>query len=380
MFSKVFNPAYIKSLVSDKPVSREEILAFGDPEEFPKEASTPISLEQAARLIRRFVPQDWRWVNLATTLRRGHLWRNKLFLMPPLYISDGDPGHGGCLDHCIYCPWRHGIVPPEQLRRLTFQETLEETRHLINLGYGDIEIVAATDPVLLSGELASGFVSSAKAGGAKHVGVNFFPLKQPSDYHQLAVDGCDFAIVWQETYRQDVYKQLHPSGPKANFTYRLDAHDRALRGGIKTVGVAFLGGLTDWRFETLATIAHAQYLQKEYGANIIFGMPRWKPSPATQSQVAPAYYGDAEYEFVGMLYSLAAPSALPWFSTREHFDLSARGAAGGGCLFTLDCSTAVGGYTSTGGAPQFPVYSRSFKEGKEWLQKLGFDPQVHLPW
>jgi hypothetical protein len=138
--------------------------------------------------------------------------------------------------------------------------------------------------------------------------------------------------------------------------------------------------LADWRLEALVTIAHAQYLRKEYGANIIFGMPRWKHGAGVLIDVAPAFYGDAEYEFVGALCSLAIPSALPWFSTREHFDLSARCARGGGCLFTLDCSTSVGGYSSSDGFAQFPVYSRPFPEGIKWLRSLGFDPQIHLPW
>jgi 2-iminoacetate synthase len=325
--------------------------------------------------------KDWYFPIIKEAIvRRKKLWRNRLFLMPPLYISDGDPNRQGCLDYCIYCPWRHGNVPSDKLKRLTAAETNSEAGYLLQLGYGDIELVAATDSELLNSQNAARMVVATREAGAKNVGINFFPLKRTEDYRTLAEVGCAFAIVWQETYLPDVYAEMHPRGPKMNMEYRLDAHDRALHGGIKTVGLAFLGGLADWRFEVLATIQHARYLQEEFGANVIFGMPRWKNGAGIPIHVAPAFYGDKEYELVGALYSLAIPDALVWFSTREHFELSARCARGGGCIFTLDCSTEVGGYTRKEGFAQFPVYSKTFADGVEWLKSLGFQPEIHLPW
>ena len=35
-------------------------------------------------------------------------------------------------------------------------------------------------------------------------------------------------------------------------------------------------------------------------------------------------YTDADYVFVGALYSLTVPDAMPWFSTREQFELAKR--------------------------------------------------------
>ncbi len=371
MFSKVFDPGSIFSLLHRSvPNSMEVEEILGEPD---------LLLRQVAALVAAFSNPMLRYRIIEEAVaRRTKKWGGRLFLMPPLYISGGDPKRGGCLDHCVYCPWRNRNVPTEQVRRLTVEETRAEAQHLLSLGYGDIELVAATDSELLKAERAAQFVQAVNDAGTKNVGINFFPLQEAKDYRQLEAAGCTFAIVWQETYLPEVYREKHPCGPKSNFEYRLDAHDRALQGGIKTVGLAFLGGLADWRFEALATIEHAQYLSNEYGANVIFGMPRWKPGPNTQINAVP--YVDDEYELVGALYFLALPGSLVWFSTREHFDRSAHCARGGGCLFTLDCSTAVGGYTSIGGQPQFPVYTLSFKEGVPWLEGLGFKPQFHLPW
>ncbi|MEK9151135.1 MAG: hypothetical protein AAB547_00720 [Patescibacteria group bacterium] len=374
MFSKKFSSLKIEELLRNSKPETSDIQGI-------LEEAGAVSLKSAAKLILAF-ENDLARENIFEKAKqvRAETWKKKLFLMPPLYISDGDPNRGGCLDYCVYCPWRHGNVPADKLKRMNADEVHKEATHLLQLGYGDIELVAATDPELLKGQNAARMVAATKEAGVQNVGINFFPLKRVDDYRVLADAGCTFAIVWQETYVADTYKGAHPHGPKANMRYRLDAHDRALQGGIKTVGVAFLGGLADWRFDALATLDHALYLRKEYGANIIFGMPRWKDGAGIPMHTAPAFYGDKEYEFVGALYSLAIPEALPWFSTREHFDLSVRCAKGGGCMFTLDCSTEVGGYTKEGGFAQFPVYSRSFAQGVEWLRNLGYDPQIHLPW
>lgn len=161
--------------------------------------------------------------------RRTQRWGGKLFLMPPLYISGGDPHHGGCLDYCVYCPWQNENVPARQIRRLTTDEVVEQICYLIGIGYGDIELVAATDPELLKAEKAAKFVRVARAAGAQDIDINFFPLWLTEDYRQLTAAGCSFAIVWQEIYLPDVYRQMHPRGLKANMQYRLNAHNRALQ-------------------------------------------------------------------------------------------------------------------------------------------------------
>lgn len=372
MYSEHFRPMDLVRMLEAHAPSPAEVMDLV--------SAHTLDLPVVARLLLAVHDEASRKAVVAAAVRhRERIWQNRLFLMPPLYVSDGDPTRGGCLDHCVYCPWRHGNVPEGQLVRLCPQEVRDEAVYLVGLGYGDVELVAATDPELIDARNAARVVAAARAAGARNVGINFFPLGRTDDYRLLAAAGCTFSIVWQETYDQDTYRRQHPRGPKANMRYRLDAHDRALLAGIRTVGVAFLGGLADWRFDALATIDHALYLRKEHGANVIFGMPRWK-GVASASRTEGSCYGDLEYEFVGALYSLVIPESLPWFSTRELFDLSAQCATGGGCLFTLDCSTEVGGYTRNGGSAQFPVYSRAFAEGSEWLQSLGYLPQIHLPW
>jgi len=373
MFSKFFNPQLLhEALLSAAPDTKKALAIL---------ASKNFGTTDLAQLLLSFNDPEVRQAVIeAAAEQRKKLWQQQLFLMPPLYISAGDPKSHGCLDHCTYCFWRNGNVPEEQLARLSPEEVQVEARHLVSMGYGDIELVAATDGNLLDPQRAAEMVAAARQGGAQNIGINFFPMRTVDDYRVLVDAGCTYAIVWQETYLAKKYDEVHPRGPKSQMNYRLDAHDRALQGGVPTAGVAFLGGLADWRFEALATMVHARYLEQTYNANIIFGMPRRKDAGGNSVNLGTEYYDDAAYEFVGALFSLAIPAALPWFSTREDFDLSAQCVRGGGCLFTLDCSTEVGGYTKQGGFGQFPVHSRSISDGINWLKALGFSPKTNLPW
>jgi len=88
---------------------------------------------------------------------------------------------------------------------------------------------------------------------------------------------------------------------------------------------------------------------------------------------------DDNWKFVASIYKLVLPNTLPWFSTRENFELSKKVIQGGGALFTLDCSTAVGGYTLSDKFSQFPVYSKGLSKGIKWLKSLGYNPEIHLP-
>ena len=47
--------------------------------------------------------------------------------------------------------------------------------------------------------------------------------------------GADYVTVFQETYNSDKYETLHRAGHKRIFPYRLNAQERALKGGMRGV-------------------------------------------------------------------------------------------------------------------------------------------------
>jgi 2-iminoacetate synthase len=309
--------------------------------------------------------------------RKKSIWNNRLFLVPPLYVSDR------CADNCVYCPYRKDN---RTIQRIILDEDtlIENVKLLSSQGYRVIELVAATDLTLNPKKTAS-WVRLVKEHlrslGSGYVGLNFFPFATSSDYELVVEAGLDFAVLWQETYDPEIYKSMHPGGtPKSDMQFRLNAFDRMMQGGLERVGAAFLGGLGDWKYDLLMCVSHGKYLEAEYGhPPFIIGTPRFKSAPGTSFDWVVHPFGDQDWLLAAAIYKLVFPRSLPWFSTREWFELSAEAAKGGGALFTLDCSTEVGGYTLDRGFAQFPVYSRSVDRGTRWLESMGFDPQHALP-
>lgn len=88
-----------------------------------------------------------------------------------------------------------------------------------------------------------------------------------------------------------------------------------------------------------------------------------------------APYTVTRQEFLATLalHNLFAPTTAAFVSTREDWELCLEMARGGGCLFTLNCSTTPGGYSLshcgcqfTSGSYDAPVYSTRLKaEGFE---------------
>jgi len=364
MFSKIFNQQETKDLLSISPAKTvEEILKQSN-----------FSLADAAVLI-KVAKNNWPLIIREAENRRQKQWAGKLFLVPPLYVTNF------CADDCIYCGYRRSNRLQRQ--RLDQEDLLANVQFLISQGYRVIELVGATDR-FYNPERTAEIIQLTKnelnkiSGG--WVGLNFFPFAKVADYKILVQAGLDFIICWQETYDPQTYKQIHPKGPKTDMNFRLNVFDRAIQGGVKNCCLAFLGGLYDWRYEVLSVITHGQYLEKIYGIPpFILGMPRYKGTGGdllNGVQLSP--YSNDDYLFVAAIYKLIFPNSLPWFSTREPFEFSAKAAKGGGALFTLDCSTSVGGYIQNG-TPQFPVYSKSATQGIGWLKKQGFKPLHELP-
>ena len=101
-------------------------------------------------------------------------------------------------------------------------------------------------------------------GGIRRVNVNMAPLSVDG-FRRLKAAGIGTYQCFQETYHPEQYRYLHPSGRKADYRWRLGVFDRAFAAGVDDVGLGVLYGLYDPRFDTLALLAHAQYLDARYG-------------------------------------------------------------------------------------------------------------------
>ena len=101
---------------------------------------------------------------------------------------------------------------------------------------------------------------------------------EAEDYQPLVAAGADGLVVYQETYDRDVYAEMHTSGPKRNFEWRLETPERGYAAGFRRLGISALYGLADWRYEALSVAAHADYLLRNcWKAALTMSLTRLRP-------------------------------------------------------------------------------------------------------
>jgi 2-iminoacetate synthase len=285
-----------------------------------------------------------------------------------------------CQEQCLYCNFRGGNqgIGVER-RRLTDAELQREATYLVEeKGQRVLELVYASDPRMRVDVMCRHVellrtILDSHGGGL--VGISAEAMEE-SDYRRLIEAGLSWSVVWQETYDRTRYALLHPGRTKkSNFEYRLDAYERMLAAGVEHVGIGVLSGLSEWRRDWALLMRHEQYLQQHYGRGAtILGTPRLKLAPGALLQDSPFTLTRHEFLATVALHNLFSPTTAVFVSTREDWDLCVELARGGGCLFTLNCSTTPGGYSLQQTGCQFPSNSYDAPIYSATLKSEGFDP------
>lgn len=266
-----------------------------------------------------------------------------------------------CENDCLYCGYRQSNVLAERVR-LARDHYERELELILSWGYRQIELVLADDPDFGTEELAE-FVSLtrhklAERGGGL-VALNA-PAYEEADYRRLRASGLDWVALWQETYHQPHFDRWHFEGsPKRQYEFRLDVWDRAIAAGFTRLGLGVLFGLYDWRFDVLALVEHANYLQRTYGVQpFVIGIPRLKPARGVLASQKPSHFwvSDEDYRLAVSVYHLAFPRARLFFNTRELYEFNLSMVTRGD-LFTVDCETLPGAYLRGRLPGQFATYT-----------------------
>ena len=298
---------------------------------------------------------------------RTRYFGNSVYLFTPLYISNY------CDNLCVYC----GFNCKNQIHRAKLDEEgiEEELTNIAKTGLQDILILTGESerhsPISYIGracELAKKYF--------KVVGVEIYPANV-DDYAYLRECGCDYVTVFQETYNWENYKTLHLLGNKSIFPYRLEAQERALRGGMRGVGLAALLGLDDFRKDAFATALHAHLLQRAYPhGEISISCPRLRPI-VNDETINAGDVGEAQLLQVILAYRLFLPYANITISTRE----TARFRNGvlplAATKMSAGVSTGIGEHSSEEkqqeeGDAQFEIAdSRTVAEAMEDVKALG---------
>lgn len=248
---------------------------------------------------------------------KEEIYGKRIVIFAPLYISNL------CSNECLYCAFR---ATNKELKRrsLTPSEISGEVEQLIGEGHKRVLMVAGESyphndfQYVLDAIQAIYKVKNGRGGEIRRVNVNLAPLDL-NNFKRLKEADIGTYQLFQETYHRDTYKQVHVAGKKADYDWRVSAFDRALTAGIEDVGMGVLFGLHDWRFEVLALLQHANYLQQHFGVGPhTVSVPRLEPALGSDIASKPlAAVSDVDFCKLVAILRLAIPYTGIIMSTRE---------------------------------------------------------------
>ena len=307
---------------------------------------------------------------LAQQETRKH-FGNSVYMFTPIYISNY------CENYCIYCGFncRNKI----QRAKLNYEEIEKEMEAIAATGLEEILILVGESRKQSDVEYLGEACKIARRY-FKMVGLEVYPMNS-DEYAYLHECGADYVTVFQETYDSDKYETLHLGGHKRVFPYRVNAQERALKGGMRGVGFGALLGLADFRKDAFATGIHAWLLQRKYPqAEIAFSCPRLRPI-INNDKINPKDVHEAQLLQVITAYRLFMPFAGITISTRESARFRDNIVTIAATKISAGVSTGVGSHVEEledKGDEQFEIDdSRGVAEIHQMLLERGMQPVMN---
>ncbi|MDR0510462.1 MAG: [FeFe] hydrogenase H-cluster radical SAM maturase HydG [Rikenellaceae bacterium] len=304
-----------------------------------------LTLAETAVLLRARTPELRQMIFEAAGELKRRVYGERIVIFAPLYVGNR------CTNNCAYCGFRASnreavrvTLAPEQLRAEV--ETLESQgqRRLI-LVWGehpDYSPRAIADAVRQ-------VYSVRGAGRINRVNINAAPL-DTEGFRVVREAGIGTYQIFQETYDPERYAEVHPSGRKRDFDWRLTALDRAMEAGVDDVGLGALVGLGDWRYEAMALVRHANHLEACFGVGPhTISFPRIRSASGLASG-AFREVDDEDFALLIAVLRLAVPYTGLILTAREPQQLRDRLIGLGVSQIDAGTRLEIGGYSSSFGA------------------------------
>lgn len=328
-----------------------------------------------AKLLKVTKPESLKKIFDTANQVKNLIYGNRIVFFAPLYISNY------CLNNCTYCAFR--VDNNFARKALSYPEIENETVSLLKDGHKRILLVsgeAYPEPEGLDYILKSiDTVYAARFGkhNIRRVNVNIAPLDEP-DFKKLIDHQIGTYQLFQETYHPKTYAEVHPSGQKADYEYRLTGMDRAFKAGIDDVGIGVLFGLYDYQFEVLALLSHIEHLETTFGLGPhTISIPRLEPASGTDlPEKSPYKVSDADFKKLVAILRLAVPYTGIILSTRENAELRRELLSLGVSQISAGSRTNPGGYQDNDNSlEQFSLGDhRSLDDVMYDLLSMGFTP------
>ncbi len=303
-----------------------------------------LDLDEVAALINIKDDSLMDWLFKAALKIKESIYGNRLVLFAPLYVSNY------CSNNCLYCGFRRDNG---DMRRkcLTIEEIKEETRIILEHGHKRILMLMGEHPsecsfdYFLEAIEAAYSVKDSKGNSIRRINLEIAPLTE-EEFLKLNKVKIGTYTIFQETYHEETYKKMHPSGRKSDYLWRLYTMDRALKNGLNDVGIGALFGLYDYRFEVLALIQHAKHLDEKYGVGPhTISVPRIEPAQnAPCANNMPCPVSDNDFKKLVAVLRCAVPYTGMILSTRESSEMRTQVFNLGVSQISAGSKTNPGGY------------------------------------
>ena len=288
-------------------------------------------------------------------------------LYAPLYLSNY------CSSQCTYC----GFGSQNRINRfkLTHKEIQKEMDCISTEGIENILLLTGESYKATPLSYLEDAVTIAK-NYFPNISLEIHPLEE-NEYHKLFLAGVDGLTIYQETYNKNIYKQVHLSGKKADYNYRLQTPLRAANAGIRSISLGILLGLSEASEDLFCLFSHLNEMEKTFpGIEYSFSFPRLRPKkgqkPFTNS------INNATFTKIICLARILFPRVGINLSTRESANFRNHALEFGITKISAGSNTSVGGYTLKNIEEQNPQFdiedTRSVNEMIKTLKNRQFDP------
>ena len=337
---------------------------------------TGLTHREASVLLACEIPEKVeRMYEIAEEIKMAY-YGNRIVIFAPLYLSNY------CVNGCLYCPYhlKNKHIPR---KKLTQDEVRAEVIALQDMGHKRLAIEAGEDPVNNPIEYILECIKTIysvhhKNGDIRRVNVNI-AATTVENYRKLKEAGIGTYILFQETYHKESYLKLHPTGPKHDYAYHTEAHDRAMQGGIDDVGLGVLFGLEMYKYEFAGLLMHAEHLEAVFGVGPhTISVPRVKRADDIDPDEFDGGIDDDTFAKLTACIRLAVPYTGMIISTRENQGVREKLLRLGVSQISGGSRTSVGGYTEAErphDTEQFDVSDqRTLDEVVRWLMEQDFIP------
>ncbi len=313
---------------------------------------------------------------LAKEIKRK-FYGDRIVMFAPLYLSNY------CVNGCVYCPY-HAKNRHIPRKKLTQDEIRAEVIALQDMGHKRLALETGEDPVnnpieYVLESIKTIYSIKHKNGAIRRVNVNI-AATTVENYRKLKEAGIGTYILFQETYNKKSYEELHPTGPKSDYAYHTEAHDRAMQGGIDDVGLGVLFGLNLYKYDFVGLLMHAEHLEAVFGVGPhTISVPRICPADDIDPGDFDNSISDAIFEKIVACIRVAVPYTGMIISTRESKKVREEVLNLGISQISGGSRTSVGGYVhpekENESSAQFDVSdNRTLDEVVAWLMELGYVP------